>query len=104
MLYPRLNIIKYNIGEDDVAARWGGEEISIYLPQVDLKTGISIAERIVKCVRENTSPVITISCGVSYWNAKNHENAIKLFSRADKALYIAQNMGKNQVIIQEEVT
>lgn len=104
VLVQVANIIKNNIREDDVAARWGGEEISVYLPQVDLKTGIIIAERIVKCVRENTSPVITISCGVSYWNAKNHENANKLFSRADKALYIAKNMGKNQVIIQEEVT
>jgi diguanylate cyclase (GGDEF)-like protein len=103
VLVQVANIIKNNIREKDVGARWGGEELAVYLPQVDLKTGIAVAERIVKRVRENTSPVITISCGISYWNAENEENVNKLFSRADKALYVAKNMGKNQVIIQEEV-
>jgi diguanylate cyclase (GGDEF)-like protein len=103
VLVQVANIIRSNIRENDVGARWGGEELAVYLPQVDLEAGITVAERIVKRVRENTSPMITISCGVSYWNAEEDRNFIKLFSRADKALYVAKNEGKNQVIIQEEV-
>jgi diguanylate cyclase (GGDEF)-like protein len=103
VLVQVANIIRNNIRENDVGARWGGEEIAVYLPQVDLEAGIAVAERIVKRVRDNTSPMITISCGVSYWNAEIDKNFNQLFSRADKALYSAKNKGKNQVIIQEEV-
>jgi two-component system, cell cycle response regulator len=103
VLVQVANIIRSNIREDDVGARWGGEELAVYLPQVDLEAGIAVAERIVKRVRDNTSPMITISCGVSYWNAEIDKNFNQLFSRADKALYSAKNKGKNQVIIQEEV-
>ncbi|WP_338788929.1 diguanylate cyclase domain-containing protein [Metabacillus sp. FJAT-53654] len=100
VLVQVANIIKSNIRENDVGARWGGEELAVYLPQVDLASGISVAERIVKRVRENTNPMITISCGVSYWNAEIDKNFHQLFSKADKALYIAKNEGKNQVIVQ----
>ncbi|OAS88849.1 diguanylate cyclase [Metabacillus litoralis] len=100
VLVQVANIIKSNIRENDVGARWGGEELAVYLPQVELASGISVAERIVKRVRENTNPMITISCGVSYWNAEIDKNFHQLFSKADKALYIAKNEGKNQVIVQ----
>lgn len=103
VLVQVANIIRSNIRENDVGGRWGGEELAVYLPQVDLEAGIVVAERIVKRVRENTSPMTTISCGISYWNTKNVENLNQIFSRADKALYIAKNMGKNQVIVQGKI-
>ncbi len=100
VLVQVANIMKKNIRDHDIGARWGGEELAIYLPQVELEDGIAIAERIVKKVKENTSPTVTISCGVSNWDAENEENYNQLFSRADKALYTAKNSGKNRVIIQ----
>ncbi|MGM7720829.1 diguanylate cyclase domain-containing protein [Metabacillus sp. Hm71] len=100
ILVQVANIIKSNIRENDIGARWGGEELAIYLPQVDLHVGITVADRIVKRVKENTNPTITISCGVSYWNTVMKESFKQLFSRADKALYMAKNEGKNQVMVQ----
>ncbi len=100
VLVQVANIMKKNIRDHDIGARWGGEELAIYLPQVELEDGIAIAERIVKKVKENTSPTVTISCGVSNWDAENEGNYNQLFSRADKALYTAKNSGKNQVIVQ----
>ena len=56
-------IIQANIRSTDVGARWGGEELAIYLPRVSMETGIQIAERLVIKVREESNPKITVSCG-----------------------------------------
>jgi two-component system, cell cycle response regulator len=99
VLVQVANIIKSSIRENDIGARWGGEELAIYLPHVELGVGVAIAERILKRVRENTSPIVTISCGLANWNAEININFNQLFSRADKALYTAKGDGKNQVVI-----
>ena len=96
------DLIKSNIRENDIGARWGGEELAIYLPKVELEAGIRIAKRMVKKVEINTNPKITVSCGVSYWHNERADSVKKLFNRADEALYIAKNTGKNRVIVQEE--
>ncbi|RSK28189.1 sensor domain-containing diguanylate cyclase [Bacillus sp. HMF5848] len=95
------NIIKDNIRDTDFGARWGGEELAIYLPKVDLEIGTQIAERLVEKVRELTEPTVTVSCGVSYWHAERQDSVKRLFNRADEALYIAKRNGKNQVHILE---
>lgn len=94
------NIIQDNIRSSDIGSRWGGEELAIYLPRVPLSLGVTIAERLVKNVRENSKPAVTISCGVSYWNKQSNDTYNTLFKRADKALYMAKETGKDKVIIQ----
>ena len=94
------NIIKENIRSSDVGSRWGGEELAIYLPKVTLSLGVTIAERLVKKVRDYSKPSVTISCGVSYWNKQTNDTYNTLFKRADKALYIAKETGKDKVVIQ----
>jgi diguanylate cyclase (GGDEF)-like protein len=93
-------VIKANIRGSDIGARWGGEELAIYLPRVTLHSGLAIAERLVEKVAENSSPHVTISCGVSYWNRDRVDSFKFLFKRADEALYFAKNSGKNKVISQ----
>ncbi|GMB07321.1 sensor domain-containing diguanylate cyclase [Thermolongibacillus altinsuensis] len=95
------NIIKANIRENDIGARWGGEELAVYLPKVSLNAGISIANRLVQKVREQTNPPVTISCGVSYWKKNCSDSVKELFNRADEALYTAKRTGKNRVVVQE---
>lgn len=94
------NIIKKNIRDEDIAARWGGEELAVYLPKVEVEIGQRIAKRIVRAVAAETSPKVTVSIGVSYWYSHDANRSLKrLFSLADKALYEAKETGKNQVII-----
>lgn len=102
VLVQVANLILENIRLTDIGARWGGEELAIYLPGVSLKAGAQIAKRLVKAVQEKTNPQITVSCGVSYWNKKRQDEAKNLFNRADIGLYDAKNLGKNQVVIKEE--
>jgi len=100
VLIQVAKLIKGNIRENDVGARWGGEELAIYLPKVPLDTGVSIAKRLVKKVSESSEPHITVSCGVSYWNKEKHDSYQYLFKRADEALYTAKETGKNKVVIE----
>ena len=93
------NMIKANIRGTDIGSRWGGEELAVYLPRVDVETGYLIAERLVKKVRENSKPPITISCGISNWKKEEYDSYHSLFKRADKALYLAKNTGKNKAVM-----
>jgi diguanylate cyclase (GGDEF)-like protein len=94
------NMIKANIRGTDIGSRWGGEELAVYLPRVDVETGFQIAKRLVKKVRESSKPSITISCGISNWKKEESDSYHSLFKRADKALYLAKNTGKDKVVMQ----
>ncbi|SET80613.1 diguanylate cyclase with GAF sensor [Oceanobacillus limi] len=91
-------IILTNIEEEDVAARWGGEELAIYLPNTSLNNGVKIAGKIGKQVANFTSPAVTMSAGVSSWTANTEDTSENFFVRADEALYEAKSFGKNCVV------
>lgn len=95
------HLIKQNIRETDIAARWGGEELAIYLPKVDIAFAQIIAQRIRAQVEGLTNPLVTISVGVAKWEKdKSSELSVEtLFNHADVALYEAKNNGRNQVIV-----
>ncbi|KGX89135.1 sensor domain-containing diguanylate cyclase [Pontibacillus litoralis] len=100
ILVQVANIMKKFIGDKGVVARWGGEEIAVFIPSSSIKKTYKIAETIVKMVREQTTPAVTVSCGVSIINpAKHYEE--DFFVRADKALYKAKNAGKDTVCLEE---
>lgn len=94
------NIIRASIRQGDIAARWGGEELAIYLPNIRAEQAYRIAERIRTHVQEETDPVVTVSCGVSEWMFENEKISVEsLFYRADMALYEAKNKGRNCIIV-----
>lgn len=95
------NLIRRSIRDSDIAARWGGEELAIYLPRVDKTTAHAVAERIRLCVESETSPRVTISSGLAKWSKELDSNLSveALFHQADLALYEAKNSGRNQVVL-----
>ncbi|WP_413379050.1 diguanylate cyclase domain-containing protein [Alkalihalobacillus sp. 1P02AB] len=94
-------VLKENTRDRDIVARWGGEELAVYLPKVTKETGYFIAQRIVKAIADATRPKVTASCGLSYWEIETTGliTLKELVDKADKALYMAKNSGKNQVVI-----
>jgi diguanylate cyclase (GGDEF)-like protein len=91
-------IIKTCIRDSDIAARWGGEELAIYLPQVSIDQAVRIAERIRNRVFNETHPKVTVSCGVSDWHWEDEKISVELlFYKSDMALYKAKHEGKNQI-------
>ncbi|MBI4974749.1 MAG: GGDEF domain-containing protein [Candidatus Omnitrophica bacterium] len=97
-------IIKENSREIDLAARYGGEEYSLVLPNTGREDGRVVAERIRGRIEENIFKAyderlkVTVSVGVSVYPDDSSE--VKgLVEKADKALYAAKDSGKNIVSV-----
>ncbi|MBN7819455.1 two-component regulator propeller domain-containing protein [Bowmanella yangjiangensis] len=94
-------IITRNTRPGDHAARWGGEEFSLIIKDVDESTAVSICERIRQQVEatdfNHIAPGlnVTISAGLKRCDdTGNHHRTLVL---ADQALYHAKENGRNQV-------
>ncbi|WP_175990670.1 sensor domain-containing diguanylate cyclase [Bacillus sp. Marseille-Q1617] len=101
VLIQVADLLKDQAGESGLAARWGGEEMAVYLPLVERKAALAIAEAIVEVTAFKTQPRVTLSCGLSSWgkhDSAGPESVKELVKKADEALYIAKNHGKNQVV------
>ncbi|XID95249.1 diguanylate cyclase domain-containing protein [Paenibacillaceae bacterium WGS1546] len=93
-------IIRTSIRDSDIAARWGGEELAIYLPLLSLEQTEKVAERIRQRVENETNPQVTVSCGISEWRLADDRISVEsLFYKADMALYEAKHHGRNCVVV-----
>lgn len=99
------SVIRETLRAADVAARFGGEEFSILLPQTTSEEAITIAERIRYNIEQTEFPhrSVTISIGVSSCSA-DLCSVKNIVSAADKALYEAKGSGRNIVRVYEEST
>lgn len=98
VLIQIAEIIKSTISDNDIAARWGGEEFAVYLPYCNEEYAHKVAYKIREKVEANTEPNVTMSIGISSWCEEKH-TIEKLFIRADEALYEAKTTGKNRVVL-----
>jgi diguanylate cyclase (GGDEF)-like protein len=88
----------------DVVCRWGGEEFLIILPTADIEHAISIAEKLRKAIEDLCIDVvgkITASFGVS--QVREGEEMQESIDRADKALYLAKDSGRNCVKCEADI-
>ncbi|QTH46013.1 diguanylate cyclase [Cohnella sp. LGH] len=93
-------IIRTSIRDSDIAARWGGEELAIYLPLLSLEQTERVAERIRQRVESETNPKVTVSCGISEWRLQDERVSVEmLFYKADMALYEAKHHGRNCIVV-----
>lgn len=97
VLIQVADVLKYHKPKHGIAARWGGEELALYLPNADQDITMDIANKIVQDVSLLTNPKVTISCGVTSWTNQDGKTQDELLTKADKALYQAKNDGKNCV-------
>ncbi len=100
------------IRNSDVVGRIGGEEFLIVLPKTNSTNGQKIAETIRQGLIDNemaytgnSSIRITISIGISSFNAMNESNIDQLVKNADSALYEAKRNGRNMsnIYIENEI-
>jgi diguanylate cyclase (GGDEF)-like protein len=98
------NLIIDEKREEDVAARYGGEELVIILPETNKVNTIIKAERIRKKIQDmplvfdGKETQITISGGVATF-PQDAKDAHELINCADQALYRAKSEGKNRICL-----
>jgi diguanylate cyclase (GGDEF)-like protein len=74
----------------DVLARYGGDEFAALIPGRPIETALAVIERLRRATPQGSG----CSAGVAVWDRK--ESATELFGRADAALYVAKESGRNQ--------
>ena len=86
----------------DVAARFGGDEFCVLLPETELEGALVVAERIRTLVEQNTAePRITVSVGVAAHRG-GETTPDELLALADRAAYRAKFSGRNNVAVPPE--
>jgi len=88
---------------EDLLARYGGEEMVLLLPETDSTGASHLAERARQAVANLKIPhpgsannFVTISLGVAAWIPSLEESATDILKAADRALYQAKALGRNQ--------
>jgi diguanylate cyclase (GGDEF)-like protein len=100
-LLSRLaKVITDEIRISDIAARFGGEEFIILLPETNLKKAKKLSARLRASVKRDLilkKHSLNISGGITEFRKKDTKKSFK--SRADKALYKAKQSGRDQFVV-----
>lgn len=96
--------IKQHVKPTDAVGRWGGEEFIISLPGASGEQAMQVAQRIgqtmsglqVEDIDQRTVPVPTVSQGIAVFPDEANE-IFRLIDLADQRLYIAKELGRNQI-------
>jgi len=94
--------------KSDLSCRFGGEEFVLLLPNTNVDNALLFAEKIrfetekieIK-IKQNEILKFTVSIGVSSVQIKTENNIEESIKRADDALYLAKENGKNKVCIHD---
>lgn len=94
-------VFRNSLRDVDIAARIGGEEFAVLMPNTDIEGAKIVAERLRNAVEssqvvyEGNALKITISVGIS--DCSNVNSIDKMLKNADDALYEAKKSGRNCV-------
>ncbi len=103
-------VLKESLKGKDFAARYGGEEFVVLLQTTTLKNAVTVADNIRKEVHKTKLKLtdtgkemdrVTISLGVSQIREKDTIDSV--LKRADDALYLAKDSGRNNVKSENEI-
>ncbi|WP_084632626.1 sensor domain-containing diguanylate cyclase [Pleomorphomonas oryzae] len=90
-------ILQLRSREMDCAARWGGEEFAVLLPDTGLEFASSLANDIRSHVAEAGFPADGLSVSIGVGEVASGEDPGAFFRRVDAALYRAKANGRNRV-------
>ena len=97
-------VLKKNVRSSDIVCRYGGEEMSIILPNANEDEAIQIAQKLCEIVSSqkfklsnNRESNVTISLGVATYGDADGTESSKIIESADKRLYNAKKNGRNRV-------
>ncbi|WP_428739858.1 diguanylate cyclase [Sulfurimonas sp.] len=92
-------IIKKQIRESDIFARWGGEEFAILLPMSSLSDALLLTEKLQKKIEDmHFSVVEHLTCSFGVTQLKQNDQVETFLKRVDEFLYLAKTTGRNKIV------
>lgn len=102
-------VINETTRRSDVKARYGGDEYIVAMPETDRTNGQLAGERLRSAISQaelkNSQGElfkITGSIGVATFDRSRHKNFTDLVKDADRAMYLAKERGRNQVVMYDQ--
>jgi two-component system cell cycle response regulator len=95
-------LIKARLRANDLAARLGGEEFALILPETELAGAATVAEQLraeterIVVASDSKEIKVTISIGCAELGPADHDG-VALFRRSDEKLYEAKSGGRNRI-------
>jgi diguanylate cyclase len=96
--------MRAELREEDMLARFGGDEFIAFLPETGCQDALKVAERLrsriatTPLIYEAHSIEITVSCGIACF-PDHGEDLMEVMKMADRALYRSKDAGKNQCTV-----
>lgn len=91
-------LVQSSIRSYDILGRYGGEEFVVLMPDIDCENAKHVAERIRLEIEGHEFEGVgrvTVSVGLAQYTSP--ESIESLIDRADQALYVAKETGRNRV-------
>jgi len=97
------DVIRREVRQSDLAARWGGEEFLVLLPSAPTSVAWTVAERIRQRLAEVTQPLgrgpARVTATLAVCEIRNCEAFASALERADQALYRGKQEGRDRVML-----
>lgn len=94
------NAARLHIRKGDYIVRWGGEEFIILAPETNESQATELAENLRKVIMKlSFSDIKEITCSFGVAQMQENESLESLHRRADKAMYMAKELGRNRVCV-----
>ena len=95
------DLLRGGCRSSDIAARYGGEEVTVILPETDSEGAFRVAEKVRKLIEARGKDIagqrVTISMGIAAFGP-GREGPAELIAAADRALYRAKDAGRNRCV------
>jgi diguanylate cyclase (GGDEF)-like protein len=104
VLQEMIKIIKTELRDSDIIARWGGEEFLVLLSGTNIRESSDIAERLREkiqdaCIKPNDGQTIKITCSFGVSILRKGARIEDCVAKADDMLYISKTNGRNKVTV-----
>lgn len=96
-------LLNKRVRKSDFFARYGGEEFVMLLPETTAEEALELADNLRESIKNcsfhyrGEDVRVTVSCGISCFN--QGDTVDQVFERADKALYVAKDQGRNRCVL-----